>query len=202
MTLFLYRKYGFNLIPLKYGTKEPDISSWKIFQTRKIPLADGQFDGRNIGVVTGSISQLMVIDVDGQQATELFVFKLQSISTLAEKTWTTYGVKTGKGYHFYYHVDFDVESSILAETDSGEIRVKGNGGYVLGAGSLHPNGKFYEGNNMPLQSLTKDEYSQLLTLCKVCDSEITWEKTRTTDGCVMTSMAAATHTDETRKQEI
>src|SRR5436853_3129815 len=163
MTLSLYRRHGFNLIPLKYGTKEPE-GTWKSFQSRKITLPDSRFEGQNIGVITGSINELIVIDIDGQQAGELFLSKSQAVSALKEKIWKTYGVKTGKGYHFYFHVDFDVETSRLAETESGEILIKGNGGYVVGAGSLHPNGSIYQGNSKELQSLTRDEYSQLIAL--------------------------------------
>lgn len=70
-----YVSKGFSIIPLKPRDKNPAINTWKVFQTHR-PTDDnlktwfGNGSRNNIGIVTGAISGLAVIDLDSQGAVE------------------------------------------------------------------------------------------------------------------------------------
>ena len=48
-----------------------------------------------------------------------------------------------------------------------EIRIKGNGGYVVGPGSLHSSGKLYTTKEWNLEPFTKDEVDEILGLLHI-----------------------------------
>tara|TARA_Y100001938_G_scaffold4387_2_gene5517 strand:+ start:173 stop:2122 length:1950 start_codon:yes stop_codon:yes gene_type:complete len=87
----------------------------------------------NIGIATGEISSITVLDLDGMDA----------IEKLKEKNYQfvdTYIVKTPRGWHHYYQYDSGVPQS------AGRIEkcdIRNDGGYVVGAGS-EIDGKFYK----------------------------------------------------------
>jgi hypothetical protein len=63
-----YEKLGFSVIPLKTGEKVPMID-WKEFQTRRATDAEiaawwVKWPKSNIGIVTGTISGICVVDLD------------------------------------------------------------------------------------------------------------------------------------------
>jgi len=94
-----YLDGGFSLIPLKNNGKEACIK-WKIYQSQRAGLEDIlswyiKFPGANIGIITGKISKLVVIDVDDpSKLPELF-------KRLPEAEKTT-RVKTKRCCHFYF----------------------------------------------------------------------------------------------------
>ena len=68
-----YRKKGFSVIPLKPKDKRPVLASWTEFQTREPTeqeLLEWFNNGakNNIGIVTGGISGIVVIDLDSEEA--------------------------------------------------------------------------------------------------------------------------------------
>src|SRR6516165_10025674 len=98
-SLFYYRRKGFSVIPIKTKGKTP-IIEWKQFQeeraTRKqIESWWRDYPNANIGIVTGAISDIVVIDCDSKTAAKAF-----------EKTYpeakSTLQVVTGRGKHFYF----------------------------------------------------------------------------------------------------
>src|ERR687897_2428202 len=90
-------------------------------------------DATGNGMPTGSFSGLVVVDRDGD-------------SEEAQRIWDslppTLEVRTGRGTHRYYRVPVGttVKSRKLAE----DVDLKGDGGYVAAAGSMHPSGVRYE----------------------------------------------------------
>jgi hypothetical protein len=86
-----------------------------------------------VGIPTGGVSGLAVIDRDGD-------------SEEARRLWDslppTLEVSTGRGTHRYYRVPKGqaVKSRKLAR----DVDLKADGGYVVAAGSLHPSGVRYE----------------------------------------------------------
>jgi hypothetical protein len=86
----------------------------------------------NVGIVTGSISNLVVLDVDGADG---------------EKTLSHYGepdtlsVITGKGRQFYFtHPGFKVHNFCKKKPG---LDLRGDGGYAVAPPSVHPSGKVY-----------------------------------------------------------
>jgi hypothetical protein len=117
-----YLDRGWSVIPIKNGTKVPPFS-WKEFQYR-LPTEDEiykWFDGtdHDIAVVCGSVSNLVVLDTDDQQATD----------HAKAMGWdrTPYQVKTSKGYHFYFSSDEKIQKGkVKDKTD-----LQAEGAYVV-----------------------------------------------------------------------
>ena len=120
-----------SIIPL--NGKIPAIPSWKEFQTMKAtPEQVTEWWTKNpkynIGIVTGKLSNITVVDVDTAIAPEWLP--------------STVKVKTGKGWHFYYQYEEGVQNKARIFED---IDIRGEGGYVVAPPSVHPDtGKIYE----------------------------------------------------------
>lgn len=121
---------GFNLMPLKPESKFP-IGEWKHLQHEKYT---GEFpDSCNVAVICGEISgNLFVVDLDNPTLFDEF----------KEYHDRTYTVKTGKGYHLYFRSSgFLPENRKFDDHRFRHIDIKSEGGYVLAAGSIHPDTK-------------------------------------------------------------
>jgi hypothetical protein len=168
-----YVRLGFNIIPLVYGQKTPALKelepyfSQRSTENEMVAWFGNGGSGHNIGIVTGAISQLIVIDIDGQTSQSVFMSMLEKVPSLRDKLARTMGVTSGKGKHFYLRTEPSefppgVDTTVLYNGEGGEIRVKGNRGYIVAPPSVHPSGKLYESNGKELQSITADEWRQLL----------------------------------------
>lgn len=131
-----YLKQGYSVIPLSKRSKIPAVE-WKLYQSRK-PTVDEVvkwFEGRelNIGIVTGHVSKLVVIDID--------IDKGGKPLEMIDRFPTDMICKTGKGYHLYYtHPGWVVENHVELLTG---VDVRADGGYVVAPPSVHPNGAIY-----------------------------------------------------------
>lgn len=151
-----YVEKGFSVIPLRKGCENPEDDKrpaieWKQFQKRR-PTDDELvkwFDSgkQNIGIVTGEISGITVLDLDSPEAVQFA--KDKGI----EKTPH---VKTGKGYHYYYRY-LTGTRNFQARADMPGIDLRGDGGYVVACPSIHPSGTQYEWIDMegPFAELPK-----------------------------------------------
>ena len=133
-----YLNMGWSVIPLESRGKRPLIS-WISFQSSmanedQINAWWKRWPDANIGVVTGRISKIIVLDVDGPKGE----------STLKEKKLhlpPTLVSKTGNGIHYFYrHPGWPVvnRASMLPGLD-----VRGDGGYVVAPPSVHLSGRMY-----------------------------------------------------------
>lgn len=118
-------KYRWSVIPLKPGLKEPLIP-WQEYQTR-LPTMEEltrwfQSTQNGIGIVTGRISNLSVIDVDALEV----LTSLTISSPIAVKT------RKGKHFYFLYQEGLANSASKIAE----HVDVRGEGGYVVAPPSL------------------------------------------------------------------
>lgn len=126
---------GFSVIPIAKGNKFP-VGKWKQFQTElpsEAQLNRWARNDTNIGIVTGPISNLLVLDLDSAEAIE----EAKELG-LPE----TPIVKTASGWHVYFQypdVDVSNKAGIRAKWD-----IRGKGGYVVAPGSTHPTGAVYE----------------------------------------------------------
>lgn len=124
-----YRKSGLSIIPLLEGDKKPAISAWKDYQTTylaeaKIKEAWGS-SNHNIGIVTGEISKITVIDIDKGG-----VESLKEAGVNLPKTFT---VKSPHGYHYYYQYN-PVLKQGTGVLDGVDIR--NDGGYIIAPPSV------------------------------------------------------------------
>jgi putative DNA primase/helicase len=117
-------KLGLNIIPIVRGKKTPAFP-WKPFQVtrsnkRTIESWFKEPSKYDLGIVTGSVSKITVIDADSQEASQKIEALLEEITPQAQ---TPRG-----GRHFYFAYDPDLKTS----TDpSLEIDVRNDGGIVV-----------------------------------------------------------------------
>ncbi|MCC7179037.1 MAG: bifunctional DNA primase/polymerase [Acidobacteria bacterium] len=125
----------------RHDGKVPAIA-WKEYQTRR-PTEDelrAWFRGApmNLAIVTGAISNLVVVDPDSREGLRWCVRHLP---------YTPWQVRTARGFHLYFrHPGVPVRNRAKLETPNGTIAVdvRGDGGYVIGPGSVHASGHVYQ----------------------------------------------------------
>jgi len=133
-----YLTHGWSVIPVLPRDKKPAIP-WKEFQER-LPTDEelvkwfGNGAKNNIGIVTGSLSNLAVIDLDSDQAVAF---------AREKKLARTPTVKTGRGFHAYCQTRNGVRN-FQQRDDLPDIDLRADGGYVVAPPSIHKNGSAYE----------------------------------------------------------
>lgn len=134
---------GWSVIPLEYGGKKPAITSWLEYQKRPATYAELEpwFGARrrNVGVVTGHVSGIFVLDADTPEAI-VWAHENLPISDMR--------VRTANGVHLYYPMSADstMKNKTRIKVGAGGrigLDVRAEGGYVVGPGSLHPSGVIY-----------------------------------------------------------
>lgn len=95
-----------------------------------------QHGDTNIGILTGEVSGLIVVDVDAKNG------GLESLkSMILPKTLT---VETGGGgYHFYFQYPAGQKINNSASKLAQGVDIRANGGYVVAPPSTHISGKTY-----------------------------------------------------------
>jgi hypothetical protein len=134
---------GFRVFPLKKQSKEPLFGGWQTLATTSedtIVEWAQRYPDHNYGIITGR--DLFVIDWDsvGPDEIDAKIKELQmNLGTFEVGTL----VKTGGGYQLYCATyGYDVRNSCNRLADRVDIR--GGGGFVVGPGSIHPDGARYE----------------------------------------------------------
>lgn len=90
----------------------------------------------NIGIATGSKSGVFVVDVDGDEGRATLADLMRGHKPIDDISKVT----TGRGEHIYFRCDgLRVSNSQLGPG----IDLRGEGGYVVGPGSLHASGAAY-----------------------------------------------------------
>lgn len=134
-----YLNLGLSVIPLKPCGKEPLIS-WAEFQKRRATEKEvrewyAKWPEANIGIVTGSLSGVIVIDLDGPEGISQALKLGLSSSVVA---------MTGNGRHLWY--SFPKDGKLIQNSASKiapGIDIRGEGGFIVGPPSVHENGKRY-----------------------------------------------------------
>jgi len=91
----------------------------------------------NIGVATGAVSGIFVLDIDGEDG-EGSLFKLEQQHSVLPPTMEAI---TGKGRHCYYRMRGSIRNS-TRQIGIG-LDIRGDGGYVIAPPSIHPSGRPY-----------------------------------------------------------
>ena len=131
---------GLSLIPVQHGGKKP-LQQWERNQESRASATEVEnwlSKPVNLGIVTGAVSGVVVVDCDSDEATAW------ARENLPPTPITTI---TGKGLHkFYRHPGHPVGNRARVTTSEGttlQLDIRGDGGYVLAPGSLHPSGARY-----------------------------------------------------------
>jgi hypothetical protein len=144
-----YLKHRFSLIPIKENTKKP-FRAWKKYQYNRAKPEDilewyAKYDSLNIAIVTGEISQLVVIDLDDPGK----ITALKNIIPEIEKTTKVYTPNRG-AYHYYFKINGTIPQSTKNLFNLG-IELHSNGKYIIA----------------PPSKLNGSEYSFLNPLSKI-----------------------------------
>lgn len=130
-----YIAAGFSVIPV--GTDKKPIVQWREYQTRyatDAELEEWFSEPRNIGIVTGKISGITVVDIDAKNG------GLESMKSL--RLPLTWSVKTGGGgWHLYFNYDERVHQTQALYQG---VDIRNDGGYVIAPPSMHISGNRYE----------------------------------------------------------
>lgn len=126
-----YAVRGYSIMPLKKD-KRPMLPSWKQYQEKA--ANDDQIEAwwektpdANIGIITGKISGITVIDVDAYKAG----------TTSIDAFPPTFTVKTGNGgYHLYYKYQPGLTISANAYPQFPGIDIRSDGGYIVAPPSV------------------------------------------------------------------
>jgi hypothetical protein len=138
-----YLARGWCVLPLRGGDKRP-LVAWEPFQNaRPSPdqVADwfSRWPSANIGIVTGEISNLVVLDIDPQHGGDASLARLERrFGPLPETVEAETG---GGGRHLYF-----AHPGGLVRNRTGlaqGIDLRGDGGYIVAPPSIHPNGRPY-----------------------------------------------------------
>jgi hypothetical protein len=135
-----YASRGWQIFPLKPRAKEPATRRGFYDATTNPATLCRWFERYpyNIGVRTGTISGIFVVDIDGDQG----VAGLQHIEAKHGPLPPTLISITGRGNHFWFITVSPIPCS-TAKIGAG-IDVKADGGYVVLPPSIHPTGKAYQ----------------------------------------------------------
>lgn len=132
-----YHRLGLGVIPLCPRDKRP-MMKWDRYQLRR-PTEEEitqwwtEAPDANIGIVTGAVSGIFVLDIDG----------VEGANSVKDKHLPpTPAGRTSRGTHYYFkHPGGTIKNKVglLPHVD-----VRGDGGYVLAPPSIHPSGAVYE----------------------------------------------------------
>jgi hypothetical protein len=99
---------------------------------RRLHMWGNRYPGANIGIRTGSISGIVVVDLDEETPEAMRIW-----NGLPE----TVEVETGRGRHRYYSIPKDAR--VRSRKPAPGLDFKGDGGYVAAPPSVHPSGARY-----------------------------------------------------------
>ncbi len=140
---FAYHVQGYSIIPCKQD-KKPALASWKKYQTECATddevIAWWQTNPQsNIGIITGKLSNLTVIDVDnkgidGQKRADEMLKKFPATRTIQTPSG---------GYHLYYKYQEGFTVSANAYPSYPNVDIRGETGFVIAPPSQNVSGKQY-----------------------------------------------------------
>jgi hypothetical protein len=134
---------GWSVIPMQPRGKRP-LVAWREFQQR--PARGDQIEAwfrhwpdANVGIVTGRLSGLIVVDIDAQHGGPDSVAALEALHGLLPAT--VEALTGGGGRHLYFaHPGSPVANRVALYPG---IDLRGDGGCVVAPPSVHPSGRRY-----------------------------------------------------------
>jgi hypothetical protein len=135
-----YEQSGFSVIPCKKDKKP--LIPWLPYQIQRATPDEikkwwQDYASANVGIITGEVSDLFVIDCDSEES-------YQTVQEYIPDSLIIPTVKTPRdGRHLYFKYPVGSNLTIKAGVIK-NLDFRGNGGYVVAAPSTNGNGKSYE----------------------------------------------------------
>ena len=140
---------GIRVIPIKPGEKRPPMSQWQDKASNDIHVVNdwwtSQYSGYGIGIATGQTKygRIFVLDVDDREEYK----GSDTLHDLQEKYGqlpeTVTAITGTGGQHLYFYCDEDIRNDAGSRLGVG-LDIRGTGGQVLAAPTIHPNGRSYQ----------------------------------------------------------
>lgn len=138
-----YLGHGWSVIPVRPKDKRP-LTRWQDYQSDAASEADvkqwfDRWPDANVGIVTGRVSGLVVVDVDPKHRGDRSLTRLElEHGPLPPTIESTTG---GGGRHIYFAHPGGIIHNKVGFAPG--VDVRGDGGYVVAPPSLHASGKRY-----------------------------------------------------------
>jgi len=162
-----YVRQGYSVIPLQPRRKKPLIE-WRQYQEERAMAEQvkawwQKWPNANVGIVTGEVSGVIVLDVDGPEGeATLRKEKLHIPATVIAKTG-------GGGWHYLFkHPGFPCHNFAgkTGKTILPHVDFRGDGGYIVAPPSLHESGNCYEWAISPREAALADPPEWLFALIR------------------------------------
>jgi putative DNA primase/helicase len=150
-----YSRRGWSPIPIKPGSKEPNLRELRPYLSRKATQEElGAWSWSGVGIVTGPLSGVLVLDIDGPEGESELQKHGHPVTPM---------VRTASGgLHLYFnHPAQHVRTGIRVAPG---LDVKASGGYVVAPPSVGANGQSYEWLVSPEEAELADPPPWLLRL--------------------------------------
>ncbi len=138
-----YLARGWSVLPLRARDKRP-LAVWEPLQNSR-PSAEqvtdwfSRWPDANIGIVTGEISNLIVLDIDPEHGGDVSLDRLERQYGRLPATIETITGGGGRHLYFAHPSGFVRNRTGLAQG----IDLRGDGGYIVAPPSIHPSGQPY-----------------------------------------------------------
>jgi len=146
------KNFGYSVVPANSEQKKGSYVKWKKYQDRvadEIQIVEWfeDYPEAGIAVVTGQISNLIVLDIDPRHG------GMETIKENNLQLPVTVSVNTGGGgYHYYYKYPQKLSEKLGGKiknftgenVDLPGLDLRADGGFVYAPPSLHPSGERYE----------------------------------------------------------
>jgi hypothetical protein len=136
-----YARMGWRVHPLVNKGKKPLLKGWQKQATTSEETISKwwlRWPNANIGITTGEKSGVFAVDIDpGHGGKE----SLNNLFDEHGRFENTACQRTGSGKHYLFRCDGPVKTRTNAPAPG--IDIRGNGGYIVAAPSIHANGNLY-----------------------------------------------------------
>jgi len=129
---------GYAVVPMMPRGKSPlTAHGWKDATRCHEQVATywQRYPSANVGVATGSHTQLFVVDIDGPDGESAFA-RFGAVPATVE-------AQTGKGRHLYFFMPPELQLRSLVGRLGPQIDTRGEGGLIVAPPSVHPSGRTY-----------------------------------------------------------
>lgn len=150
-----YAQRGWAVFPLQERSKEPAVAgAYKAATSNMATVLAwwARWPDANIGLATGRVSGVWVIDLDGDEGRASWEQLAEEHPEVVDETLVA---STGKGYHLYWRLPKDVPDPGRRIGVRPGIDIIGGNGYLVAPPSVHPSGRTYEWLNpdaMPIEA--------------------------------------------------
>jgi hypothetical protein len=139
-----YAQRGWAVFPLQERSKEPAVAGAYKAATSNMATVLAWWDrwpDANIGLATGRVSGVWVIDLDGDEGRASWEQLAEEHPEVVDETLVA---ATGKGYHLYWRLPTETPDPGRRIGVRPGIDIIGGNGYLVAPPSVHPSGRTYE----------------------------------------------------------